>query len=62
LAAAMVNFASEIGATLIAEGVEHPEERDMLQKIGVPLVQGFLFARPAPLETIWLSQRIKATG
>jgi len=33
-----------------------------LQKIGVPLVQGFLFARPAPLETIWLSQRIKATG
>ena len=62
LAAAMVNFAAEIGATLIAEGVEHPEERDMLQKIGVPLVQVFLFARPAPLETIWLSQRIKATG
>jgi len=62
LASAMVHFAAEIGATLIAEGVEHPEERDTLRKIGVRLVQGFLFARPAPLGQIWLPDQLQAVG
>lgn len=62
LATAMIHFATEIGASLIAEGVEHPEERDALRKIGVRLVQGYLFARPAPLGKIWRPDRLQAVG
>ncbi|MDG1863763.1 MAG: EAL domain-containing protein [Yoonia sp.] len=62
LATAMIHFATEIGASLIAEGVEHPEERDALRKIGVRLVQGFLFARPAPLGKFWRPERLQEVG
>jgi EAL domain-containing protein (putative c-di-GMP-specific phosphodiesterase class I) len=33
---------------VVAEGVESPEERDMLIDLGCDLLQGYLFARPAP--------------
>ncbi len=49
LAAGLISFADGIGALLIAEGVERPAELEMLGKLGVPLAQGHLFARPAPL-------------
>ena len=48
LATAMVHFAREIGATMIAEGIERAEERAMLHRLGITLGQGYLFARPAP--------------
>jgi len=41
-------FARQTGAALIAEGVEEPEERDVLLDLGVRYGQGYLFARPAP--------------
>lgn len=41
-------FASRIDAWLLAEGVETAAELDVLAALGVPLVQGFLLARPAP--------------
>jgi EAL domain-containing protein (putative c-di-GMP-specific phosphodiesterase class I) len=41
-------FASRIDAWVIAEGVERPEELDALVRLGVPLAQGWLLARPAP--------------
>ncbi len=41
-------FANEIGALTISEGVEIPEERDALMDIGCSLMQGYYFARPAP--------------
>jgi len=49
LAGAMVNFASRIGATIVAEGVEREEERDVLRELGVTYGQGYLFSRPMPL-------------
>lgn len=49
LAAGLISFADGIGALLIAEGVERTVELDMLRKLGVPLAQGHLFARPEPL-------------
>ncbi|WP_089990916.1 sensor domain-containing phosphodiesterase [Cognatiyoonia koreensis] len=48
LASALVYFASQETAFLIAEGVEQPEEHKALRKLGVRLGQGFLYARPAP--------------
>jgi EAL domain-containing protein (putative c-di-GMP-specific phosphodiesterase class I) len=48
LTSTIVRFSNRSGTTLIAEGVETIEELRCLQKIGVRLAQGYLFARPAP--------------
>ncbi len=44
----MHEFAIEIGAKTISEGVETVEERDALLHVGCTSMQGYLFARPAP--------------
>lgn len=49
LASAMVVFSNEIGATLVAEGVERREELDVLRSAGVKYVQGYLLGTPSPL-------------
>lgn len=41
-------FASQVDAWILAEGVERSEELDALVSLGVPLVQGYYLARPAP--------------
>jgi EAL domain-containing protein (putative c-di-GMP-specific phosphodiesterase class I) len=48
LAAALVTFAGETGATLIAEGIETAGELTALQDLGVHWGQGYHLARPAP--------------
>ncbi len=42
----MNEFAHEIGATTISEGVECAEERDALLSAGCAIMQGYFFARP----------------
>jgi EAL domain-containing protein (putative c-di-GMP-specific phosphodiesterase class I) len=37
---------------VIAEGIETPEELKALQALGVEYGQGFLLARPMPIEEI----------
>jgi len=49
LTTAMVHFAAEMGAKLVAEGIECDEERDVLRELGVHYGQGYLFARPMPV-------------
>ena len=49
LARSLLLFADEIGATLVAEGVETPTELDALVTLGVDHIQGYLTGRPAPL-------------
>lgn len=49
LATALISFASEIGAALIAEGIETEAEFHTLRGLGVPYGQGFYFGEPAPL-------------
>lgn len=51
LVAALIPFANEIGATVIAEGIEVEDELDMLCSFGASWGQGYLLAKPAPLET-----------
>lgn len=41
-------FAGRVDAWLLAEGVERVDELDALAELGVPLVQGYVLARPAP--------------
>ena len=49
LASALVTFANESGARVVAEGVEHEAELEVLRDIGVPFAQGYLIGRPGPL-------------
>ena len=49
LTTAMVRYAKDIGAKLVAGGIECEEERDVLAELGVDYGQGYLFARPMPV-------------
>lgn len=46
LAAALINFAREIGSELVAEGVESFSELRTLRELGVTIVQGHIIGRP----------------
>jgi EAL domain-containing protein (putative c-di-GMP-specific phosphodiesterase class I) len=52
LASALVTFADEIGAALVAEGVESVEELRSLRALGIPAAQGFRLGRPGPLSAL----------
>ena len=49
LAASLVRFAVDIGADLVAEGIEREEERGACIELGITLGQGYLLGRPRPL-------------
>ena len=48
--AAIIMLAQSLNLQMIAEGVETEALRDWLAKAGVGIAQGFLFARPLPIE------------
>ena len=48
LALALVSFANELGATIVAEGIETAEEMQAIQDLGVRCGQGYYLGRPAP--------------
>jgi EAL domain-containing protein (putative c-di-GMP-specific phosphodiesterase class I)/CheY-like chemotaxis protein len=48
LSSALVAFAGDVGALIIAEGVEEPDELDALRDVGVSWAQGYYLGRPAP--------------
>jgi EAL domain-containing protein (putative c-di-GMP-specific phosphodiesterase class I)/FixJ family two-component response regulator len=52
LAAALVTFGRDVGAQVIAEGVENASELNTLTGLGVPWVQGFYLARPQELSSV----------
>lgn len=47
IASKMLEIASELGISSIAEGVEHPEEYRWLRGHGATYAQGYLFGRPS---------------
>jgi EAL domain-containing protein (putative c-di-GMP-specific phosphodiesterase class I)/CheY-like chemotaxis protein len=49
MAAALVAFAGETGATIVAEGIETAEELATLRDLGVEFGQGYYLGRPGPL-------------
>ena len=60
LARALLGFANEVGAQVIAEGIEQPDELTALQDLGVPWGQGYLLGRPGALSAAWTSEGIGA--
>ncbi len=47
LVGALAGYSSQVGSMLVAEGVETEAELAVVRGLGVPLVQGYLFSRPA---------------
>ena len=47
--ASVAQLAEPFGARVVAEGVEASADMDALKRLGITLVQGFLFGLPAPL-------------
>lgn len=45
-----LQLARALNLTTVAEGVENDIQRKFLAKLGFPLLQGYLFGRPAPAE------------
>ncbi len=54
--ASIVTMAHAMGATVTAEGIETHEQRVVLERLGVDKGQGYLFAKPMPIEEVrgWL--------
>ncbi|SIN73820.1 diguanylate cyclase (GGDEF) domain-containing protein [Sulfurivirga caldicuralii] len=59
IARAIVALGKALDLTVVAEGVETETHQGLLCKEGVPLLQGYLFARPMPGEDVvgWVKER-----
>ncbi len=55
LGAAMVGFSSEIGAALVAEGIETEAELAAVTELGMTAAQGYLIGRPSLSPEDWAS-------
>jgi diguanylate cyclase (GGDEF)-like protein len=56
IAEMVIELGRNLGLSIVAEGVEDERQAQILQALGCPLAQGFLFARPLPPEQLieWL--------
>jgi EAL domain-containing protein (putative c-di-GMP-specific phosphodiesterase class I) len=55
---ALLSFARKMKTKVIAEGIETPSELNALQALGVDYGQGFLLARPMPIQQIGRHERV----
>ena len=55
----MIVMAKKLGLEVIAEGVEGPQQEELLLQAGCSLGQGYLYSRPVPVHEldIWLRER-----
>lgn len=49
----LLELGSGLGLKVTAEGVETPEQLRLLQELGAPFAQGYLFGRPAPRDVAY---------
>jgi diguanylate cyclase (GGDEF)-like protein len=49
---AVVSLGQAMNMLVVAEGVEHPQQREVLRELGCDEVQGYLYARPMPASAV----------
>lgn len=54
----MIDLGHNLGLEVVAEGVEHREDLELLARLGCDLVQGYHISRPMPLDDLlaWLER------
>ncbi len=52
IAQSVVDLATNLGMLTVAEGVETPEQLEILEQIGCTYIQGFIYSRPIPADQI----------
>jgi diguanylate cyclase (GGDEF)-like protein/PAS domain S-box-containing protein len=52
----IINLGKTLNLTLVAEGVETPEQKELLAQAGCHFFQGYLLGRPQPLEALNLPE------
>src|SRR3954471_18795191 len=59
---AIAQMADRLGLQTVAEGVEHVEQQEFVQRAGITAVQGYLCQRPVPAEEFaaWLARKRSA--
>lgn len=57
ITSAIISLAKKLGLEVIAEAVEHPSEREVLEHLGIDGYQGFLVGKPmeSDLVPIWIA-------
>ena len=57
----VMEIAGFLSVPVVAEGVEYPEQCELLKKAGCDIVQGFLFSKPVPPEEfeVFIQERVK---
>ncbi len=51
---AIIAMGKALGVNTLAEGVENPQQRQILLDAGCLLAQGFYYSKPLPAEQVWL--------
>ena len=57
---AVLGLSRSLGVQAVAEGVETPEDAEVLARLGCPLVQGFLYGRPMPAQDLLAQMALNA--
>ncbi len=58
----MVRVCHHMGKSIIAEGVENAEQRDVLAEAGCDFLQGYFFGRPAPVSDLSTLRRARSAA
>lgn len=58
----IVRLGSDLGLAVVAEGIERPEQLDLLREMGCPRGQGFLVARPMAAQRVESLVRTNLAG
>ncbi len=48
----LIEIATRLGQRVVAEGVETPEQLELVKSLGITWAQGYLVGRPAPIEEL----------